>query len=321
MGGVRLSTADAPPPSFACAPPGTTFCNFRLLTADDVVKAVRELPDKHCIRDPMATGLFKQVAEVIAPFFVELFNRSLSEGSVPSVFRAAYVTPLLKKPDLDSSDVKSYRPISNLSVLSKLLERLVARQLLDYLNGARLLPSLQSAYRAYHSTETAVLKVVSDILWAVDSGNLSLLALLDLSSAFDTVDHSILLHRLDRTYGLKGTTLSWFASYLDSRTWYIRCRASRSRPTLLKCGVPQGSVLGPILFLLYTADLVGLIESFGLSPHLYADDTQVYGYTIPSAAMHLQESLSTCIDRVAEWLRSSRLQLNEAKTEFFMEHI
>ena len=131
-------------------------------------------------------------------------------GIVPSLFKEAYITPLLKKPDLDPADVKSYRPISNLSVLSRLLERLVAHQLLDYLTAAKL----QSAYRANHSPETAVLKVLADILRAVDSGDLAVLTLLDLSAAFDTVDHAILLRRLQQSYGLQGNMLSWFTSYL-----------------------------------------------------------------------------------------------------------
>ena len=125
-------------------------------------------------------------------------------GVVPSVFKAAYITPLLKKADLDPTDTKSYRPISNLLVLSKLLERLVARQLLDYLSASRLLPDLQSAYRANHSTETAVLRVLADILLAVDTGDLALLTLLDLSAAFDTVDHDTLLRQLSVSYGLGG---------------------------------------------------------------------------------------------------------------------
>ena len=154
----------------------------------------------------------------MAPFLVELFNRSLSNGIVPDIFKAAYITPLLKKPDADPDDVKNYRPISNLTVLSKLLERLVAKQLLDYLTTSRLLPDLQSAYRAYHSTEKAVLKVLSDILLAVDKGDLAMLTLLDLSAAFDTVDHTILLRRLRTSYGLRGSVHDWFSSYLRDRT-------------------------------------------------------------------------------------------------------
>jgi hypothetical protein len=224
-------------------------------------------------------------------------------------------SPLLKKPDLDPADVKSFRPISNLSVLSKLLERLVARQLIDYLTAFKLLPELQSAYRAHHSTETAVLKVLGDILQAIDSGDLAALTLLDLSAAFDTVDHQILLRRLQKSYGIDGFVFNWFESYLDGRTQFVRCVAKRSTPSSVLFGVPQGSVLGPILFLLYTANLLRLIESHDLRPHLYADDTQVYGFCRPCDVTKLQSRVSLCVGDVASWMRSNRLQLNTAKTE------
>ena len=164
VAGVRASTCDAPPPSFTAAPPGCCFRDFRPLTVDDVTAAIRQLPDKQCTSDPLPTRLLKDNVELLSPFLVELFNQSLAKGVVPTSFKSAFITPLLKKPDLDQADVRSYRPISNLSVTSKLLERLVARQILDYLTAAKLLPSLQSAYRAYHSPETAVVKVLSDIL-------------------------------------------------------------------------------------------------------------------------------------------------------------
>jgi len=141
----------------------------------------------------------------------ELFNRSLTTRCVPAVFKAAYISPRLKKVLLDSLDLRSYRPISNLSVLSKLLERLVARQLLAHLNLKGLLPRFQSAYRAHHSTETSVLKVLTDILLAVDAGDLSALVLPDLSATFDTVDHGTLLHRLD-SYQIVGPVKQWFQS-------------------------------------------------------------------------------------------------------------
>ena len=147
-------------------------------------------------------------------------------------------------------------------------------------------------YRAHHSTETAVLKVLADILRAVDSGDLALLTLLDLSAAFDTVDHVTLLRRLEVSYGISGTVHNWFISYLGGRWQFVRSGSTRSTPTVVLFGVPQGSVLGPILFLLYTADLLGLIETHGLQPHLYADDTQVYGFCRPGDNAQLQSRVS-----------------------------
>ena len=182
--------------------------------------------------------------------------------------KAAYVTPLLKKVGLDPADVSSYRPISNLWVMSKLLECRVAKQLVGYLTASGLLLRLQSAYRAHHSTESAVLKVMTDILRALDTGNLAVLTLLDLSAAFDTVDRATLLPRLSVTFGLDGAVLSWFRSCLSGRTQFVHWGSSKSASSILSLGVPQGSVLGPILVLLYTVDFLGLIEQQDLIPHL-----------------------------------------------------
>jgi len=130
-----------------------------------------------------------------------------------------------------------------------------------------------------------------------------------------TVDHPILLRRLMISYGLNGVVHLWISSYLANRTQYVRCPGSRSIPLLVLCGVPQGSVLGPLLFLLYTADLVQLVESFGLYPHLYADNTQIYGFCRPSATDDLLTRVADCVAAVADWMRSNRYQLNASKTE------
>jgi len=237
--------------------------------------------------DPLSTRLLKDNIDLLAPFITTLLNKSVSAGMFPALFKSAYITPRLKKASLDPADTKSYRPISNLPVLSKTLERLVAHQLVKHLDLWRLLPNLQSTYRAHRSTETAVLRVLSDILDALDRGDFAVLTLLDLSAAFDTVDHTTLLRRLQTTYSITGTALVWFASYLHERKLSVWYRGFSSTSSSLLCGVPQGSVLGPILFLLYTADLLGLIEGMDLHPHLYADDTQIYGFCAPDEASAL----------------------------------
>ena len=217
---------------------------------------------------------------------------------------------------MDHTDVRSYRPVSNLSVVSKLLERIVARRLLSYLTSAGLMPSLQSAYRVNHSTETAVFRVLVNILLALDRGDFAVLVILDLSAAFDTVNHTTLLRRLKCSYGICGTALGWVRSYLTGQTQYVRSESTSSLPTVLQTGVPQGSVLGPILFLLYTADLIGLVTGHGLRSHLFADDSRAYGSCPPAATVGLQNQLSVCVGDVGKWMAANGLQLNADKTEF-----
>jgi len=152
---------------------------------------------------------------LLAPFVVLLFNKSLDTGCFQAEFKQAVVRPLLKKSGLDTAEMKNYRPVSNLSFLSKFLEKVVQDRLQVFLNSNDLMSPTQSAYRKFHSTETAVSKVYNDLLLAADEGQMSALCLLDLTAAFDTVDHELLLLRLERQFGLHGTVLQWFRSYLD----------------------------------------------------------------------------------------------------------
>ena len=180
-----------------------------------------------------------------------------------------------------------------------------------------LLPRLQSAYRAAHSTETALLKITSDILSALDKGDLAALMLLDLSAAFDTVDHDILLKRMRLSYVISGVALDWFRSYLVGRKQHVRYGGNCSEEMIVDCGVPQGSVLGPILFIMYIADLVALVDRYGLIPHMYADDIQIVGScrSTASAMAILRHRIENCAGDSADWMASNRLQQNTSKTE------
>ena len=202
--------------------------------------------------------------------------------------------------------------------MSKLLERIIHRRMSGFLKVHDLLPRLQSAYKRYRSTETAVLillKVLSDIVYAIDTGNLSVLALLDLSAAFDTVDHGILLQRLETSFGFSGFVLDWFRSYLTNRVQHVRRGASRSAERKMCFGLPQGSVLGPLLWILYTVNLICLVEYYGFISHMYADDTQINGSCQHESAEQLHHDLSSCLDDVSTWMCANQLQLNTSKTE------
>jgi len=142
-----------------------------------------------------------------------------------------------------------------------------------------------------------------------------MLTLLDLSVAFDTVDHYFLLERLNISYGISHSVLGWLTSYLSNRTQFVQLNGSCSTSSVVTCGVPQGSVLGLIFFLLYTADLTRLVDVHNLQVHLYAYDTQVYGFCDTEDSASFQNAVSACIDDISTWMRSNRLQLNAAKTE------
>ena len=209
----------------------------------------------------------------------------------------------------------NYRPISNLTYISKLVERMVNQQVVDYLDENKLLPKLQSGFRARYSTETALLKVLSDILLSADQQQITLLVLLDMSAAFDTVDHAILLQRLESSFGVSGGVLSWLSSFLDGRTQRVHLLDSTSSVESVRSGVPQGSILGPLLFLLYTADIPLIASDFGLNVHCYADDGQLYISSKAGAAESSIELVTACINQLDRRMSSNRLKLNSDKTQ------
>ena len=270
----RSFDPDRPIPTNPVRFSGTAFAEFQLVTEDFVKTVLQEMPKKSCGLDPIPTSVLYDCLDEIIPIVTSIMNKSLSSGIVPHCFKHALVKPLLKKASLDPNCLKHYRPVSNLPFLSKVLERIVLKPFLQHLQSHSLLEPFQSAYRKCHSTETALLRVANYLPQASDRGCVSILSLLDLSAAFDTIDHNILITRLCSTFAVLAWSL-WFISYLSCRTQSVFV-GHESTPSVLKCGVPQDSVLGPLLFTLYTHPLSTVICQSGISYNFFADDSQLH---------------------------------------------
>ena len=235
----------------------------------------------------------------------------MRDGIFPTAFKEGRLLPVIKKATLDPNDFSNFRPITNLAFLSKVLERIVASQTRDYLIKNDLYPSLQSAYREHHSTETALIRVQNDILRAIDQRQ----EVLDLSAAFDTIDHDILIRRLRKQFGFSGSALRWFRSYLFDRSQKVVIGSTESKPQNVTSGVPQGSVLGPLLFILYFAPLQDVIKSHGLDCMMYADDSQLYITMNPSCRQRALYNLEQCISDINSFCITNKLTCNPSKTE------
>lgn len=245
----------------------------------------------------------------------KLINLSFQEGLFPSSFKSAQVFPLIKKPNLDDSDLSNFRPISNLTTISKIIERIALKRLLPHITSNSNFTPVQSAYRAHHSTETALLHVLDYVYNSCNSRQATILAGLDLSAAFDTINHAILLDRLNHEFGIEGTTLSWITSYLTGRSQYTKIGNHISTIAHLQ---QQGSVLGPLLFTTYISPISSIINSLNLCFHHYADDTQIF-LSIDHKNPNLDiASLTSCINSMENWFFQNSLQFNSSKTEIIL---
>src|SRR6218665_1779213 len=214
---------DSPP-----TPPPASLSTFQPTSETEVSNLLQSLPNKQCELDPIPTSLLKDCASIFVPIITTIVNLSLSTGSFPLLFKHSLVTPLLKKPSLDKEILSNYRPVSNLSFISKLTERVVSR-INVYLTSNSLLNPHQSGFTKRHSTETLLTSLYNKLVSAISYQQVSCICLLDISAAFDTIDHNVLLKRLSTWFGFTDTALLWIQSYLSSRSFSVKTPKASSQ--------------------------------------------------------------------------------------------
>ena len=273
----------------------------------DVVKSLKS--SKSSGNDEISVNLLKKIIFHIASPLAHIINLSLSVGMFPKSLKIAKVIPIYKKDD--PSQITNYRPISLLPSISKVLEKIVYKRLYSFLNQNNLLIPNQYGFRKNNSTDYAILQLCDKITDSLSKKEHVIGVFMDLSKAFDTIDHNILIHKL-RTYGVRGNALSWFEDYLHDRSQYVTYKSSNSRSFAVKCGVPQGSVLGPLLFLIYINDIT--FSAPLLTYILFADDTNVlFSHRDLDT---LITTLNSELVKLSRWFKSNKLSLNINKTNF-----
>ncbi len=267
---------------------------FKTIDSKILEEIVQHFKSSTCYLGTLPTSFFKSVLNCLEAdlwwtphFFLGLFKTPWKPQLLSPFWKSAIlITPCW---------ATMYRPIPNLPFIGKIIEKVVFNQLNNYLNSNGYLDNFQSGFRVHHSTETALIKIINDIRFNSDSGKISVLVLLDLSAAFDTVDHNILLERLENWVGLSGMALKWFRSYLEGRGYYVSIGEHKSKWTSMTCGVPQVSILAPLLFSLYMLPLSQIMRKNQIAYHSYADDTQTYLALSPNDYSPI-DSLCQCID-------------------------
>ena len=281
---------------------------FHIISADQVLKVLQNLSvTKATGLDNIQAKVLKICAPSIAQSISYIFNLSLRTGSFPCEWKTARISALFKKGS--KLEVGNYRPISILPVISKCLEKLVHDQVYEYLSRNELLARQQSGFRPRHSTQTSLHLILEDLYSGIHQGNLVGMVALDLRKAFDTVDHAILLDKL-KHYGFLSSSLSWFTSYLTDRRQISQINGSLSDSADIRTGVPQGSILGPLLFVIYMNDLPTSLEHCHVN--MYADDTAFY-ISAPSVN-EITLYLQTDLVNVSHWLNVNKLSLHIGKT-------
>ena len=293
---------------------------FRPTDEEELRKIVTEFGTKCSPEDPVPPAVLSSYLDTLLPIWVEIVNLSLETGSMESL-KNAVIIPLIKElsSTTDTDNNKNYRPVSNLVFIGKLIERVVDIRLQEHLIQNKLMTDKEYAYKKFHSTELLLLKVVNDLLVSCDKKIPSIVLLLDLSAAFDTVDHQKLLNILQKDIGISGVALEWFKSFLINRTQKVKVGESYSTTATLSYGVAQGSILGPRLFNIYIRSLYEYIKPTGFEIEGFADDHQlIKPFLVAMQTKALGDDIRKCLEHISQWMKEHFLCLNETKTKILV---
>ena len=293
---------------------------FTLISCRQLEKTIHKMKPKTCALDLIPTSKLQEIIEGCIPAITHLVNSSLDQGAFCDIWKEALVKPLIKKKSLGMQN-SNYRPVSNLSFISKIIEKVTLEQFNTHCQENSLVPEYQSAYRKNHSCETSLVKLVNDILWNMDRQLVTSIVILDLSAAFDTVDHDLLLDILEARFGITGTARKWYESYLKPRRFRVVVGKEESQPRQLDYPVLQGSIQGAFLFVAYASTLDEIVDSTQLELNGFADDHSVRTAFKPSKLDHKDElETITIIEQsmleIKSWMDQVHLKMNESKTEF-----
>ena len=282
--------------------------NLSQVNEETVLKHLETVnPGKATGLDNLPAKFIRDGAKHLAPPLTHIINLSLLSGKVPDELKSARVSPIYKKNS--KTDPGNYRPVSVLCIISKILERVVYNQVESYLQSHTLLYEFQSGFRSAFSTDTCLIHLTDHIRSESDRGNYTGMVVLDLQKAFDTVDHQLLLNKL-QALGFNSLSVAWFRSYLTCREQVVNIGDATSPPLPVTCGVPQGSILGPLIFLVYVNDMPAATNSKLL---LYADDSAIL--VSGKDVSQIQATLSKELESIREWLIDNKLSLHLGKTE------
>lgn len=299
---------------------GPIMTQFRLVLPVELKKIISSKPIKASHQDQIPTILLRACLDELLPALTLLVNLSLTSGSMEGL-KESVITPILKKAGLDPEVLKHYRPVCNTLFLSKSIERVVILQANEHMDIIDAHIKNQSGYKPKHSCETLLIRLTNDILINSDNSKCTIILLLDLSAAFDTVDHEILLDILWYELGFRGDVFRWFVDFLRNRTQAVSVDGVTSDFMGNRWGVPQGSVVGPFLFNVYVRNLIKILEKAGFTVHGYADDHQIlYSFQIDFQVSAIRRTIPQCLDLISNYMKKHFLKLNPSKSQVIVFH-